>query len=76
MRIPKNRDAEKASRIKKVSRITGVSERQVYRVLAGDQTNEEVLATYMDLLEKEKEAFEAARENHLLSAVKELIPFK
>jgi hypothetical protein len=67
----KKRDTENAARVKKTARIRGVSERQVYRVLAGDRTDPETLATYMDLLEGERQL----EENLLIKAVKDLIPF-
>lgn len=61
------RDSEKASLVHKVSRLTGVSVRQVYRVINGESENEDVMRCYMELAEGE---------NKLLLAVKELIPFK
>lgn len=73
-KIPENvkkRDSEHAARVIKTARIRGVSERQVYRVLAGDRTDPETLATYMDLLEGERKL----EDNLLIKAVKDLIPF-
>lgn len=75
MEKTKKRDAEIAARVKRTAEITGVTERSVRRVLSGDQVNEEVLATYMDLKELEDQAYETAKENHLLAAVNKLIPF-
>ncbi|HEX8313917.1 MAG TPA: hypothetical protein VF609_02930 [Flavisolibacter sp.] len=75
MEKAKKVDIDRASRIQKTARIVGVSIRTVQRVLKGDQVNDEVLATYMDLLEKEQDAFESAKENHLLAAVEKLVPF-
>jgi hypothetical protein len=49
---PNSRSAEKAALVAKTAEITGVSIRHVYRVLAGEQGNETVLATYMTLLEE------------------------
>lgn len=60
------RDSERATRVKKVADLIGVSPRQVYRVLAGDQTNEQVLSAYMALAEGE---------NKILEEVRDLIPF-
>jgi predicted transcriptional regulator len=69
------RDAERAARVKKTAIIVGVSEAMVYKVLIGDRNNEEVFNTYMDLLELEREAFETAKENHLLAEVEKIVPF-
>jgi hypothetical protein len=66
MEKTKKRDSAKAARVQKVANMAGVSIRQVYRVINGDQDNEDILSAYMELLEGE---------NQLLVAVKELIPF-
>lgn len=71
MENSKKVDTERAARVKKTARITGVSIRSVQRVLSGDQKNPEVMATYFDLLEGEKQL----EENLLIKAVRELIPF-
>jgi predicted regulator of amino acid metabolism with ACT domain len=63
----KNRDSEKATRVKKVAELTGVSPRQVYRVIRGDESNDAVLRVYMQLTEGE---------NLLLQAVKETVSFE
>ncbi len=63
----KARDAEKAARVKKTAKLTGVTTKQVYRVINGDQKNEAVLLTYMEFSEGE---------NLLLEAVKRAVPFK
>jgi hypothetical protein len=71
MEKTKKRDTERAARIKKTSRITGVDVRSVQRVLNGDQENEFVFDVYMAIAEEEEKM-----ENKLIDAVKELIPFK
>lgn len=60
------RSAEKAAIVAKTAGITGVSIRQVYRVISGDQENEAVFSTYMTLLEEF---------NKLPDAVRQLVPF-
>jgi len=69
------RDIERAARVKKTAEIVGVSERHVRRVLSGDHDNDEIIATYMELLELEQAAYQTARQNHLLAAVEKLVPF-
>lgn len=66
MEKPKNRDVERAARVKKVARIAGVTEREVRNVLKGDRNNEKIISAYMEILEGE---------NALMEAVKQLIPF-
>jgi len=70
------RDIERAARIKKTAEIVGVSERQVRRVLGCEQVNDEVLDVYLDLVDLDRAAFEAAKENRLLAAVEKLLPTK
>lgn len=60
------RSAEKAAIVAKTAEIRGVSIRQVYRVISGDQENEAVFSTYMTLLEEF---------NKLPDAVRQLVPF-
>lgn len=74
MEKTKSRDTETAARIKKTARITGVSVRSVRRVLAGDQRNEEVMSTYLDLYEQEEIAYKTAEDNHLVAELERLIP--
>lgn len=66
MRKAKARDIIKAALIKKTSDLTGVSRRQVRRVIEGSQVNEKVLSVYMRIQEGE---------TLLMKAVKELVPF-
>jgi hypothetical protein len=66
MNNPNKRDSEVATRVKRTAELTGVDVRSVYRVLNGDQKNEIVLSTYMQLQEGE---------TLLMQAVKELVPF-
>lgn len=61
------RSAELAGRIKKTAELTGVSQRQVRRIVNGTCKNEFVFSTYMELYEGE---------NQLVKAVKELVEFK
>lgn len=60
------RSPEKAALVAKTSEITGVSMRQVYRVLSGEQENEAVFSIYMTLLEEFSK---------LPDAVRQLVPF-
>lgn len=66
MEKPNKRSTKRAAKVAEVAAITGVSKRHVYRVLSGDQENEEVLSVYMFLHEGE---------NKLLQAAKQLLPF-
>ena len=61
-----SRDAIRAARVKRTAEICGVSERLVNYVLDCERENEEVIAVFMELSE---------RENLMVKAVKELIPF-
>lgn len=61
-----NRDTVRAARIIQTAKIVGVSERQVQRVLNGDQENDEVVLVFMELFEGE---------NKLIQQVKKLVPF-
>lgn len=67
MEKSKTRDIQKAARVQKVAEITGYSKRQVQRVINGDQENEMIMRTYMEIAEGE---------NLLLQQVKLLVPFK
>jgi hypothetical protein len=67
MRKTAKRDSEKAIRVKRTADIHGVTVGQVYKVIRGEQVNEEILNTYMFLSEGE--------ESLLLQAVKNLVPF-
>ncbi len=60
------RDAERAARVHKTAECLGVSTRHVNKVLNMDYDDDEVVCTYMTLLEGE---------NKLLAAVKKMIPF-
>jgi hypothetical protein len=62
----KRRDIIKAARVLKTSKVTGVSQRQVQRVIEGSRMNENVLSVFMKLEEGE---------NLLLEAVKQAVPF-
>lgn len=59
------RNTVKAALTKETAQITGLSERSVRRVLCGDQVNEEVMSTYMELWE---------RYPQMVDAVKQLVP--
>lgn len=63
------RDSENRALVKRTSRITGLSVRQVERVISGDSKNEQVLSVYMELLETGIE-----QENKLKAAVMKLVP--
>lgn len=60
------RDTTHASIVKDTSSITGVSERQVRRVILGECVNEEVMGVYMRLYEGRTE---------LIAQLKQLVPF-
>lgn len=60
------RNTLKAMLKKQTAEITGVSVRSVRRVLAGEQENELVMATYMELLE---------RYPQMVEEVKRVVPF-
>ena len=66
MPINYNRDIKRAALIQQTADITGVSIRSVRRVLESQQTNENVMAVYMTLLEGT---------NSLLAEVKRVVPF-
>ncbi|MDP1810570.1 MAG: hypothetical protein Q8K66_04115 [Sediminibacterium sp.] len=65
MKKKRNRDTVRAAIIIKTARIVGVSERQVNRVLNGDQQNEEVVLVFMELSEGETK---------LVKEVRKLVP--
>ncbi len=73
--IPKKRDAETAARVKLTADITGLDVRSVYRIISGDQNNPKVLEVYMQLQEGTIMLAETIKENLLLKAVNELVPF-
>lgn len=66
LRYPKKRSARRAALVEVAAELRGVSPRQVQRVLAGDQNNEAVVTTFMEL----NEGFEK-----LIGEVKKLVPF-
>lgn len=61
------KDSGVATRVKRTAELCGVTPRQVYRVIQGEQVNESVLRVYMQLFEGE---------NLLLAAVKQAVPFE
>ncbi len=67
---PSKRDAERAAIVKRTARITGVSERQVNRVLDTENSNDLVVSVFMEIKESNDQT-----DNKLLEAVKTLIPF-
>lgn len=66
MKKRKKEDPEQKALVRKLSRITGYSERQIERVIKAESENERVLDAYMFLHEGN---------NRLVEAVKELVPF-
>jgi len=60
------RDPKKAELVKKTASITKKSESMVYRVIAGERENEDVLSVYMFLLQGG---------NKLVEEAKKLVPF-
>lgn len=67
MQKSNKRNTEQAAIVQKTAKLMGVSKRYVRMVLNGERNNEGVMTCYMEILE---------RDNALLNAVKELIPFK
>ena len=61
-----SRDIIRAATVLETAELTGVSPRHVRRIMAGEQENENVLSTFMEIKE---------RKNLLLQEVKKLIPF-
>lgn len=66
MKNQAKRDIKRAATIIEAAEITGVSQRSVRRVLAGEQENPNVLGVVMELTE---------RKNLLIEEVKRLVPF-
>lgn len=62
----KKRDVFKASLVKETADLLGRKSNYIYKVLRGDRVNEQVMATYMTLLEGKSK---------LLQEVEKLIPF-
>lgn len=60
------RNPSKANLVKKTAEICNVSQSLVYQVLRMDRQNEEIISTYMFLLQGE---------NALVEAAKKLVPF-
>lgn len=71
MEKKRRRDPEKANIVEKTAEIHGVSKRLVYQVISGDRINEEVLTTYMNLLEAYKEATEHVK---LKAHINKIVP--
>lgn len=67
MEKPKKRDSVKTTLVAQTAEICGVSKRQVYRVLDGQQDNDQIMMVYMELRQGSQE---------LVEAVKQLVPFK
>lgn len=67
MQKSNKRNTEQAAIVQKTAKLMGVSKRYVRMVVNGERKNEGVMTCYMEILE---------RDNALLNAVKELIPFK
>lgn len=61
------RDSDNATRVKRTAELCGVSTRQVYRVIKGDQVNSSILEIYMFLENGEK--------NLLIKAIEKAVPF-
>ena len=66
MKNQNKKDVRRAATVKDTAEVIGVSTRQVQRVLAGDQDNEQIVSVFMELTE---------RKNLLIEEVKQLIPF-
>lgn len=66
MKNSNKKDVRRAAIIKDTAEVVGVSQRQVQRVLAGNQENEKVVSVFMEISE---------RKNALLKEVKMLVPF-
>ena len=62
-----SRDNRKALIVKKVAEKNRVSTNLVYKVLAGDRDNEQILSDYLTIKEEV--------DNAIVNAVKKLVPF-
>lgn len=69
------RDSLKTILVKTIADKYGITERSVYRVLAGDQENQAVFDDYMNLREEQEQRLAIYQNTPLLNAVKELVPF-
>ena len=67
----RTRDAQLASRVKKIADKRGVSKRLVYMVLNGDRENEAILSDFMELQEQEDELWKKLMHKQ----VNDLVPF-
>ena len=63
----RNKDNKKALIVKKLAEKHGVKPNMVYKVLAGDRNNDEILGDYLEMSEE--------LDNLLLQAVKKAVPF-
>lgn len=62
------RSVDEATRVKKVAQITGKNRRTIKRVINGDYDNDEIMNTYMFLLENENRVFETTKKRFLRGA--------
>lgn len=69
LQMSRQRIAEKALIVKKLSEMYELSKRQIYRIINGDQENEAVLNSYMYM----QEGIDGLS-SQLLDAVKKLVP--
>lgn len=67
----RTRDAELASRVKKIADKRGVSRNHIYKVLRGDRENEAILSDFMELQEQEDELWKRLMHKQ----VNDLVPF-
>ena len=66
MEKPNRRDPAVTYRVKLTAELTGLTPNAIYKIIRGDRNNESVFETYMEIQE---------RQNELLKAVKNLVPF-
>lgn len=69
LQMAKKRSSQTASIVERISLIHKKSKRQVYRIISGEQTNDEVLSSFMFM----QEGVDGLN-NELLEAVKKLVP--
>lgn len=62
------RNSEIATRVKRTAEICGTSSRQVYRVIVGDQINENIMSVFMQFQEAEALLIKAITKRYKLKA--------
>lgn len=73
--MSKGKDNIRAIVAKSVSEKHGIKTNHFYKVVRGDRNNDELLADAFDLEQCIKQVLNDYKENRLLTAVEELVPF-